>query len=106
MHGVVDRHSKKNQKRWKRLQKSHLVPLLKSQMKKERQGKISLYLYDLFTHFCDAKTDFIDLSCIAEETQFMCNERSTKTHQVADTKIRLIFQRLRQYRNGKDAGLI
>eukprot|EP01083_Nonionella_stella_P088682 247318_1 len=55
---------------WVDRQRIYLVPLIQAKVT-NTQKKISQYIFDLFVHFCDKQTTFIDLSCIQYERQFM-----------------------------------
>eukprot|EP01084_Bolivina_argentea_P069956 127233_1 len=72
-------------KKIKKLQETHLFPLIEHQMNRNRINIINpitndniqpelLYIYALFEHFCDEKRDYINLTCIQQEIPFMSDK--------------------------------
>ena len=102
-HGVIVESTKEH---WIRKQEKYLIPVIRSHVTKSREHKVPRYIYDLFVHFCLSKTDFIDLSCIHDERQYMCKslERlffvgKPAERRMNDDKIKDMFPKLSSYRN-------
>ena len=113
-YGVITNETKGE---WSEIQKNYLVPLLKNQInrnkwrisKEIKNEKVkkndNVYMNELFEYFCDDKTDYIDLSCIKQEIENMCEELreilftdSTKCL-INNDNLKQIFPYLMQYKN-------
>ena len=100
------------------LQRTHLVPMIKHQMKRSN-GEVNgtkideskQYLYSLFEHFCDSKRDYVNLTCIKDKDELKCMHPKLKQilfNQTCKDKyddginvdnIKLIFPNCRQLKN-------
>eukprot|EP01084_Bolivina_argentea_P223310 377862_1 len=98
----------------KSVQKKYLIPLIEHQINRNREHKIQHiaperhYLYALFEHFCDMRTNYIDLTCIHKEIETMHRslinilfEHNTGNHKhkINNESIKLIFPKLKGYKN-------
>eukprot|EP01083_Nonionella_stella_P022304 61692_1 len=99
--------------KWKELQKTHLLPLIKHQMGRHRlqnDAKLTphlLYIYALFEHFCDSKRGYVNLSCITQEMQWMHDDIKgilfkIQSRKINETNLKLIFPNLRAYKNERN----
>lgn len=95
-----------------KLQKTHLMPMLRHQMARneapEAQGQrkmdaAKLYLFNLFEHFCDAKREYIDLTCIKDKRELDNMHPALKSilfegmdNTLSVRNIKLIFPNLKQ----------
>ena len=102
-HGVVNQRTKDD---FIQKQMDYLVPLIKSHVTQSKEPYVPQYIYDIFVHFCESKTDYIDLSCIHGERQFMCRALRMIFFSGKETDRRLnkdrikdMFPKLQSYRD-------
>ena len=102
-HGVI---SEATKDKWMERQKRYLIPLIRSHVTKTKDSSVPQYMCELFAHFCASKRDYIDLSCIHEEREFMCNalrrvfflgKRSDR--RLNNDRIKSVFPNLNSYKD-------